>query len=62
MKLLSLTFSADFFSDVFVLADDFITLEVDVVDDAAVSFSDLEPHPTRAVETATDNQNKGTKH
>ena len=51
-------FLADFFSDVFVLADDFITLEVDVVDDAAVSFSDLEPHPTSAVETATDNKTR----
>ena len=34
------------------------TLEVDVVDDAAVSFSDLEPHPTSAPETATDNKTR----
>ena len=51
-----LAFLADCFSDVCVLADDFTTLEVEVVDDAAVSFSDLEPHPPRAIETATDNK------
>ena len=53
-----LAFLADFFSDVFVLGDDFASLEVDIVDDAAVSFSDLEPHPTSAPETATDNKTR----
>ena len=39
-----------------VLLMTLLLLEVEVVDDDAVSFSDLEPHPIRAPETATDNK------
>ncbi|MBW7803101.1 hypothetical protein CV713_10050 [Streptococcus thermophilus] len=51
-----MAFLADFLSVVFVFADDFTTLEVEVVDDDVVPFSDLKPHPIRAPEKATDNK------
>ncbi|WP_082302826.1 hypothetical protein [Streptococcus thermophilus] len=50
-----MAFLADFLSVVFVFADDFTTLEVEVVDDV-VPFSDLKPHPIRAPEKVTDNK------
>ena len=53
-----MAFLADFLSVVFVFADDFTTLEVEVevVDDDVVPFSDLKPHPIRAPEKVTDNK------
>ncbi|MDA5538667.1 hypothetical protein [Streptococcus thermophilus] len=51
-----MAFLADFLSVVFVFADDFTTLEVEVVDDDVVPFSDLKPHPIRAPEKVIDNK------
>ena len=51
-----MAFLADFLSVVFVFADDFTTLEVEVVDDDVVPFYDLKPHPIRAPEKVTDNK------
>ena len=51
-----MAFLADFLSVVFVFADDFTTLKVEVVDDDVVPFSDLKPHPIRAPEKVTDNK------
>ena len=38
------------------IRDSFTTLEVEVVDDDVVPFSDLKPHPIRAPEKVTDNK------
>lgn len=54
--MLGLGLLADFLSVVFVFADDFTTLKVEVVDDDVVPFSDLKPHPIRAPEKVTDNK------
>lgn len=51
-----MAFLADFLSVVFVFADDFTTLKVEVVDDDVVPFYDLKPHPIRAPEKVTDNK------
>lgn len=54
--MLGLGLLRDFLSVVFVFADDFTTLKVEVVDDDVVPFSDLKPHPIRAPEKVTDNK------
>ncbi|MCE2073728.1 hypothetical protein GPW67_06170 [Streptococcus thermophilus] len=51
-----MAFLAYFLSVVFVFADDFTTLEVEVVDDDVVPFSDLKPLPIRAPEKVIDNK------